>query len=132
MHSFDWEKKGKKRKKEKRNMAASNKLLADLLQEELELECDIQDLSDCPGPMSVVNSWSDGIRERFKRIEKLLQAVKKVAVEQDRESEKKVLLDKAERHETQCKEYVEYLEKDWRAQHDVDSFLFFSFLFFFS
>ena len=52
---------------------AASKLLGELLKEELELENDIQDLSECPGPVSAVNSLNEIIRERFKRMEKLQQ-----------------------------------------------------------
>lgn len=81
------------------------RLFEEVLKEEVELAQDIQELGECAGPQATINGWNEVIHDKFKRIDKHLQAVKKLAAEQDKESQKKALLDQVDHHEARCKEY---------------------------
>lgn len=83
---------------------SATRIFEEVSKEEVDLGQDIQELSECCGPASAINGWNELIHDKFKKIEKHLQTVKKLAAEQDKETQKKSLLDQVELHEARCKE----------------------------
>lgn len=98
----------------------------ELVKCDLEIKAAIQDIRDCPGPMSRLNELNANMKEKFQQQRLKLQELEQMAKEQDKESEKQALLKDVENHRKQmlsnqtvwrkanvaCKNAIDNSEKD--------------------
>ncbi|XP_069508517.1 vesicle transport protein SEC20 [Ambystoma mexicanum] len=98
----------------------------DLVKCDLEIKAAIQDIRDCPGPMTMLTELNANMKEKFQHLRLKLQELEQMAKEQDKESEKQALLKEVENHRKQmlsnqtvwrkanlaCKNAIDNSEKD--------------------
>ncbi|XP_067161011.1 vesicle transport protein SEC20 isoform X2 [Apteryx mantelli] len=68
---------------------------------DLEIKAAVQDIRDCPGPLSALTELNAAVKEKFQQLRGRLQELEQMAKEQDKESEKQALLQEVENHKKQ-------------------------------
>ncbi|XP_015674151.1 vesicle transport protein SEC20 isoform X1 [Protobothrops mucrosquamatus] len=68
---------------------------------DLEIKAAVQDIRDCTGPVSVLGELNAKVKEKFQHVRLRIQELEQMAKEQDKESEKQVLLQEVENHKKQ-------------------------------
>ncbi|XP_016066731.1 PREDICTED: vesicle transport protein SEC20 isoform X3 [Miniopterus natalensis] len=68
---------------------------------DLEVKALIQDIRDCSGPLSALTELNTKVKEKFRELRHRIQELEQAAKEQDRESDKQVLLQEVENHKKQ-------------------------------
>ncbi|XP_005879437.1 PREDICTED: vesicle transport protein SEC20 isoform X1 [Myotis brandtii] len=68
---------------------------------DLEVKALIQDIRDCSGPLSALTELNAKVKEKFQQLRHRIQELEQLAKEQDRESDKQVLLQEVENHKKQ-------------------------------
>ncbi|KAM9069363.1 vesicle transport protein SEC20 [Sminthopsis crassicaudata] len=68
---------------------------------DLEVKAFIQDIRDCSGPLSTLTELNAKVKEKFHHLRLRIQELEQMAKEQDKESEKQVLLQEVENHKKQ-------------------------------
>ncbi|XP_060621098.2 vesicle transport protein SEC20 isoform X2 [Anolis sagrei] len=93
---------------------------------DLEIKAAVQDIRDCMGPISTLTELNAKVKEKFHHLRLRIQELEQMAKEQDKESEKQVLLQEVENHKKQmlsnqtawrkanlaCKIAIDNAEKD--------------------
>ncbi|XP_003217393.1 vesicle transport protein SEC20 [Anolis carolinensis] len=93
---------------------------------DLEIKAAVQDIRDCMGPISTLTELNSKVKEKFHHLRLRIQELEQMAKEQDKESEKQVLLQEVENHKKQmlsnqaawrkanlaCKIAIDNAEKD--------------------
>ncbi|XP_075297930.1 vesicle transport protein SEC20 isoform X2 [Opisthocomus hoazin] len=96
---------------------------------DLEIKAAVQDIRDCPGPLSALTELNAAVKEKFRHLRGRIQ-LEQLAKEQDKESEKQALLREVENHKKQmlsnqaawrkanlaCKLAIDNSEKDQLLQ----------------
>ncbi|XP_054698209.1 vesicle transport protein SEC20 isoform X2 [Grus americana] len=96
---------------------------------DLEIKAAVQDIRDCPGPLSALTELNAAVKEKFRHLRGRIQ-LEQMAKEQDKESEKQALLREVENHKKQmlsnqaawrkanlaCKIAIDNSEKDQLLQ----------------
>nr|XP_027324095.1 vesicle transport protein SEC20 isoform X2 [Anas platyrhynchos] len=96
---------------------------------DLEIKAAVQDIRDCPGPLSALTELNAAVKEKFRHLRGRIQ-LEQMAREQDKESEKQALLQEVENHKKQmlsnqaawrkanlaCKIAIDNAEKDQLLQ----------------
>ncbi|XP_042309648.1 vesicle transport protein SEC20 isoform X2 [Sceloporus undulatus] len=112
-------------------MAAAGDVLVRVCNQEivkfdLEIKAAVQDIRDCMGPISTLTELNANVKEKFQHLRLRIQELEQMAKEQDKESEKQVLLQEVENHKKQmlsnqtawrkanlaCKIAIDNAEKD--------------------
>ncbi|XP_071299691.1 vesicle transport protein SEC20 [Agelaius tricolor] len=97
---------------------------------DLEIKAAVQDIRDCPGPLSALTELNAAVKEKFRHLRGRIQELEQMAKEQDKESEKQALLREVENHKKQmlsnqaawrkanlaCKIAIDNSEKDQLLQ----------------
>ncbi|KAI6076852.1 Vesicle transport protein SEC20 [Aix galericulata] len=97
---------------------------------DLEIKAAVQDIRDCPGPLSALTELNAAVKEKFRHLRGRIQELEQMAREQDKESEKQALLQEVENHKKQmlsnqaawrkanlaCKIAIDNAEKDQLLQ----------------
>ncbi|NWU78788.1 SEC20 protein, partial [Onychorhynchus coronatus] len=97
---------------------------------DLEIKAAVQDIRDCPGPLSALTELNAAVKEKFRHLRGCIQELEQMAKEQDKESEKQALLREVENHKKQmlsnqaawrkanlaCKIAIDNSEKDQLLQ----------------
>ncbi|XP_042646362.1 vesicle transport protein SEC20 isoform X1 [Tyto alba] len=99
---------------------------------DLEIKAAVQDIRDCPGPLSALTELNAAVKEKFRHLRDRIQPkeLEQMAKEQDKESEKQALLREVESHKKQmlsnqaawrkanlaCKIAIDNSEKDQLLQ----------------
>ncbi|XP_074772359.1 vesicle transport protein SEC20 isoform X2 [Athene noctua] len=65
---------------------------------DLEIKAAVQDIRDCPGPLSALTELNAAVKEKFRHLRGRIQELEQMAKEQDKESEKQALLREVENH----------------------------------
>ncbi|XP_029439820.1 vesicle transport protein SEC20-like [Rhinatrema bivittatum] len=73
----------------------------EIVKYDLEIKALIQDIRDCAGPMSALTELNSKVKEKFHHLRLRIQDLEQMAKEQDKESEKQVLLKDMENHKKQ-------------------------------
>ncbi|XP_023617202.1 vesicle transport protein SEC20 isoform X2 [Myotis lucifugus] len=60
-----------------------------------------QDIRDCSGPLSALTELNTKVKEKFQQLRHRIQELEQLAKEQDKESDKQVLLQEVENHKKQ-------------------------------
>ncbi|XP_036169463.1 vesicle transport protein SEC20 isoform X3 [Myotis myotis] len=60
-----------------------------------------QDIRDCSGPLSALTELNANVKEKFQQLRHRIQELEQLAKEQDKESDKQVLLQEVENHKKQ-------------------------------
>ncbi|XP_071614621.1 vesicle transport protein SEC20 isoform X2 [Heliangelus exortis] len=68
---------------------------------DLEIKAAVQDIRDCPGPLSALTELNAAVKEKFRHLRGRIQELEQMAKEQDKESEKQSLLREVENHKKQ-------------------------------
>nr|AAC33124.1 Nip1 isoform s1 [Homo sapiens] len=68
---------------------------------DLEVKALIQDIRDCSGPLSALTELNTKVKEKFQQLRHRIQDLEQLAKEQDKESEKQLLLQEVENHKKQ-------------------------------
>uniref|UniRef100_A0A8B9CBE7 BCL2 interacting protein 1 n=1 Tax=Anser brachyrhynchus TaxID=132585 RepID=A0A8B9CBE7_9AVES len=68
---------------------------------DLEIKAAVQDIRDCPGPLSALTELNAAVKEKFRHLRGRIQELEQMAREQDKESEKQALLQEVENHKKQ-------------------------------
>ncbi|XP_059681410.1 vesicle transport protein SEC20 isoform X2 [Pelecanus crispus] len=68
---------------------------------DLEIKAAVQDIRDCPGPLSALTELNAAVKEKFRHLRGRIQELEQMAKEQDKESEKQALLREVENHKKQ-------------------------------
>ncbi|XP_062358002.1 vesicle transport protein SEC20 isoform X2 [Cinclus cinclus] len=68
---------------------------------DLEIKAAVQDIRDCPGPLSALTELNGAVKEKFRQLRGRIQELEQMAKEQDKESEKQALLREVENHKKQ-------------------------------
>nr|XP_012620959.1 vesicle transport protein SEC20 isoform X2 [Microcebus murinus] len=68
---------------------------------DLEVKALIQDIRDCSGPLSALTELNTKVKEKFQQLRYRIQDLEQSAKEQDKESEKQLLLQEVENHKKQ-------------------------------
>ncbi|XP_074012332.1 vesicle transport protein SEC20 isoform X2 [Numenius arquata] len=68
---------------------------------DLEIKAAVQDIRDCPGPLSALTELNAAVKEKFHHLRGRIQELEQMAKEQDKESEKQALLREVENHKKQ-------------------------------
>uniref|UniRef100_A0A2K5RWZ9 BCL2 interacting protein 1 n=1 Tax=Cebus imitator TaxID=2715852 RepID=A0A2K5RWZ9_CEBIM len=68
---------------------------------DLEVKALIQDIRDCSGPLSTLTELNTKVKEKFQQLHHRIQDLEQSAKEQDKESEKQLLLQEVENHKKQ-------------------------------
>ncbi|XP_050761177.1 vesicle transport protein SEC20 isoform X3 [Gymnogyps californianus] len=68
---------------------------------DLEIKAAVQDIRDCPGPLSALTMLNAAVKEKFRHLRGRIQELEQMAKEQDKESEKQALLREVENHKKQ-------------------------------
>ncbi|KAM6299623.1 vesicle transport protein SEC20 isoform 2-T2 [Aegotheles albertisi] len=68
---------------------------------DLEIKAAVQDIRDCPGPLSALTELNAAVKEKFRHLRGRIQELEQMAKEQDKESEKQALLREVEKHKKQ-------------------------------
>ncbi|KAF4802095.1 Vesicle transport protein SEC20 [Turdus rufiventris] len=68
---------------------------------DLEIKAAVQDIRDCPGPLSALTELNAAVKEKFRQLRGRIQELEQMAKEQDKESEKQALLREVENHKKQ-------------------------------
>ncbi|KAJ7316317.1 hypothetical protein JRQ81_002479 [Phrynocephalus forsythii] len=87
-------------------MAAAGDVLVRVCNQEivkfdLEIKAAVQDIRDCTGPISTLTELNAQVKEKFQQLRLRIQELEQMAKEQDKESEKQVLLQEVENHKKQ-------------------------------
>nr|XP_010344948.1 vesicle transport protein SEC20 isoform X2 [Saimiri boliviensis boliviensis] len=69
--------------------------------EEIECSAKAQDIRDCSGPLSSLTELNTKVKEKFQQLHHRIQDLEQSAKEQDKESEKQLLLQEVENHKKQ-------------------------------
>uniref|UniRef100_A0A8B9SNY6 BCL2 interacting protein 1 n=1 Tax=Anas platyrhynchos TaxID=8839 RepID=A0A8B9SNY6_ANAPL len=64
---------------------------------DLEIKAAVQDIRDCPGPLSALTELNAAVKEKFRHLRGRIQELEQMAREQDKESEKQALLQEVEK-----------------------------------
>ncbi|NXC82051.1 SEC20 protein, partial [Cercotrichas coryphoeus] len=73
---------------------------------DLEIKAAVQDIRDCPGPLSALTELNAAVKEKFRQLRGRIQELEQMAKEQDKESEKQALLREVENHKKQMLRWV--------------------------
>ncbi|KAL0994722.1 hypothetical protein UPYG_G00126290 [Umbra pygmaea] len=98
----------------------------EIIKYDLEIKALIQDIRECPGPQSVLMDFNSKVKEKFNQLRLRIQNMEQMAKEQDRETDKLVILSETESHRKQmlsnqtawrkanlaCKLSIDNMEKD--------------------
>ncbi|KAI2656727.1 Vesicle transport protein SEC20 [Labeo rohita] len=98
----------------------------EIIKYDLEIKALVQDVSECTGPQSELTDLNFKVKEKFNNLRQRIQDLEQMGKEQDKESDKQTLLNKAEGHRKQmlsnqtawrkanlsCKLSIDKLEKD--------------------
>ncbi|KAK2118572.1 Vesicle transport protein S20 [Saguinus oedipus] len=84
--------------------------------EEIEYSAKVQDIRDCSGPLSTLTELNTKVKEKFQQLRRRIQDLEQSAKEQDKESEKQLLLQEVENHK---KQMLSMGLKQGTAIHDV-------------
>ncbi|XP_025243679.1 vesicle transport protein SEC20 isoform X2 [Theropithecus gelada] len=68
---------------------------------DLEVKALIQDIRDCSGPLSALTELNTKVKEKFQQLRHRIQDLEQLAKEQDKESEKQLVLQEVENHRKQ-------------------------------
>ncbi|XP_023371158.1 vesicle transport protein SEC20 isoform X2 [Otolemur garnettii] len=68
---------------------------------DLEVKALIQDIRDCSGPLGALTELNTKVKEKFQQLRHRIQELEQLAKEQDKESEKQLLLQEVENHKKQ-------------------------------
>uniref|UniRef100_A0A1A7YG97 BCL2/adenovirus E1B interacting protein 1a n=2 Tax=Iconisemion striatum TaxID=60296 RepID=A0A1A7YG97_9TELE len=73
----------------------------EILKYDLEIKALIQDIRDCTGPQNKLTDINTDVKKHFHSLRLRIQDLERMAMEQDRESDKQVLLSQVEGHRKQ-------------------------------
>ncbi|XP_053320184.1 vesicle transport protein SEC20 [Spea bombifrons] len=73
----------------------------EIVKYDLEIKALIQDIRECSGPLSALGDLNDQVKEKFHLLRMRIQDLEQLAKEQDKESDKQVLLKEMECHKKQ-------------------------------
>uniref|UniRef100_A0A3B5KGX4 BCL2 interacting protein 1 n=1 Tax=Takifugu rubripes TaxID=31033 RepID=A0A3B5KGX4_TAKRU len=73
----------------------------EILKYDLEIKALIQDVKECPGPQSKLTELNADVKKNFHNLRSRIQDLEQMAMEQDRESDKQVILSQVEGHRKQ-------------------------------
>ncbi|KAG9281235.1 vesicle transport protein SEC20 [Astyanax mexicanus] len=73
----------------------------EIIKYDLEIKALIQDISECTGPHNELTELNCKVKERFSRLRQRIQDLEQMGKEQDKESDKQVLLKEVEAHRKQ-------------------------------
>ncbi|XP_030649595.1 vesicle transport protein SEC20 isoform X2 [Chanos chanos] len=98
----------------------------EIIKYDLEIKALIQDIRECSGPQSVLMDLNASVKEKFAQLRQRIQNMEQMGKEQDRETDKREILNDVEGHRKQmlsnqtawrranlaCKQSIDNLEKD--------------------
>uniref|UniRef100_A0A3Q2QFT6 BCL2 interacting protein 1 n=1 Tax=Fundulus heteroclitus TaxID=8078 RepID=A0A3Q2QFT6_FUNHE len=73
----------------------------EILKYDLEIKALIQDITQCDGPQSKLTEMNAEVKKHFHSLRSRIQDFERIAMEQDKESDKQALLDQVEEHRKQ-------------------------------
>uniref|UniRef100_A0A671LQE6 BCL2 interacting protein 1a n=1 Tax=Sinocyclocheilus anshuiensis TaxID=1608454 RepID=A0A671LQE6_9TELE len=73
----------------------------EIIKYDLEIKALVQDVSECTGPQSKLTDFNSQVEEKFCNLRQRIQDLEQMGKEQDKESDKLTLLNKAEGHRKQ-------------------------------
>uniref|UniRef100_A0A3P9Q4E9 BCL2 interacting protein 1 n=1 Tax=Poecilia reticulata TaxID=8081 RepID=A0A3P9Q4E9_POERE len=100
-------------------MAALNLVMCEqeILKYDLEIKALIQDITECDGPQSKLTEINTDVKKHFHNLRLRIQDFERMAMEQDRESDKQALLSQVEGHR---KQMLRKMTKEGLAQSASD------------
>ncbi|XP_038651406.1 vesicle transport protein SEC20-like [Scyliorhinus canicula] len=107
----------------------------EIIKYDLEIKALVQDIRDSPGPLSLLTEFNAKVKEMFQQLRLRIQDLEQMAKEQDKESDKQILLAEVENHRKQmlsnqtawrksnlaCKLAIDNYEKDELLQNGDSS-----------
>ncbi|GCB67045.1 hypothetical protein scyTo_0010189, partial [Scyliorhinus torazame] len=73
----------------------------EIIKYDLEIKALVQDIRDSPGPLSLLTELNAKVKEMFQQLRLRIQDLEQMAKEQDKESDKQILLAEVENHRKQ-------------------------------